>query len=63
MTSDPIRQLREATTDLDEATVHLFSHITEQERELADWVTAVARHAAAVEDVVRHLAGEPGVEP
>jgi len=54
-TGDPMRDLREATAELNEATSHFLGHIIDQNRELTKWVTAVARHALMVEAAVRDL--------
>lgn len=53
-TSGPMRDLRDAIAELHEITGRLVEQ-TVDHRELAEWVTAVAHHAFAVEAAVREL--------
>ncbi|HEX8761927.1 MAG TPA: hypothetical protein VF734_18580 [Pseudonocardiaceae bacterium] len=53
--NNPLWNLRFVTAELTEATGVLAEHVVEN-RELYEWVTAVARHAEAVDAAVRSLA-------
>jgi hypothetical protein len=55
-TSDPLRELREATDALDEATGHCLDHLADRDSALAEWVKAVTAHSRAVEDTMQRLA-------
>ncbi|MBA2472894.1 MAG: hypothetical protein H0V41_11905 [Pseudonocardiales bacterium] len=54
-TNDPMRDLRESTDALDEATLSCLGHLADQDSELAEWVRAVTAHSRAVEAVVQRL--------
>jgi hypothetical protein len=55
-TSDPLRELREATDVLDEATGRCLDHLAGRDAALAEWVKAVTAHSRVVEDTVQRLA-------
>ncbi len=54
-TNDPMRDLRQSTDALDEATLGCLGHLADRDSELAEWVKAVAAHSRAVEAAVQHL--------
>jgi hypothetical protein len=56
VTGDPMRDLREATVALGEATGRCVGHFIRRDDVLADWVAAVGEHALAVEAAVQDLA-------
>lgn len=55
-TSDPMRNLHEATAALHEATGHCVHRFIDQDEVVTEWVAAVAHHAWAVDAAVRDLA-------
>jgi hypothetical protein len=55
VTGDPMRDLREATTALGEATGRCVGHFIRRDDVLAEWVAAVGEHALAVEAAVQAL--------
>ncbi|MGH3776509.1 MAG: hypothetical protein ACRDRR_12395 [Pseudonocardiaceae bacterium] len=55
MTSDPMRDLRKATAELNDATGQFVERIIDENQALTEWVTAVAHHALMVEAAVRDL--------
>lgn len=61
-TGDPMRHLREATAELNDATSHFLGHIADRDQAFAEWVTAVARHALVVEAAVRDLQTRTGLD-
>jgi hypothetical protein len=54
-TNDPMRDLRESTDALDEATLSCLGHLADRDSELAEWVKAVTAHSRAVEAAVQRL--------
>jgi hypothetical protein len=54
-TNDPMRELRETTDALDEATLSYLGHLADRDSELAEWVRAVTAHSRAVEAAVQRL--------
>jgi hypothetical protein len=55
VTGDPMRDLREATAALGEATGRCVGHFIRRDDLLAEWVAAVGEHALAVEAAVQAL--------
>ena len=55
VTGDPMRDLREATAALGEATGRCVGHFIRRDDLLAEWVAAVGEHALAVEAAVQSL--------
>jgi hypothetical protein len=55
VTGDPMRDLREATAALGEATGRCVGHFIRRDDVLAEWVAAVGEHAWAVEAAVEAL--------
>jgi hypothetical protein len=57
VTGDLMRDLREATAALGEATGRCVGHFVRRDDVLAEWVAAVGEHARAVEAAVLDLEG------
>ena len=55
VTGDPMRDLREATAALGEATGRCVGHFIRRDDLLAEWIAAVGEHALAIEAAMQAL--------
>lgn len=54
-TSDRMRELRETTDALAEATLSCLGHLADGDSDLAEWIRAVTAHSRAVEAAIQRL--------